>query len=157
MQRVLESMPEIGGKAGYTESGALSDPASDKIFHQFYLLPPTPAGTHGEMLILILCCEKVNRGGKSRRSNFERLSEMLQISLLQQFCAIDTSWQQQCWSTRWCRLLLWGSCKSFSKSSWSSWSSYLATFSQLLFIKLKGVAQVFAYVYHSKRKNCILK
>ena len=33
---------------------------------------PTPAGTHGEMLILILCCEKVNRGGKSRRGNFER-------------------------------------------------------------------------------------
>ena len=80
----------------------------------------------------------------------ERLSEMLQISLLQQFCAIDTSWQQQCWSTRWCRLLLWGSCKSFSKSSWSSWSSYLTTFSQLLFIKLRGVAWVFAYVYHPK-------
>ena len=38
MQRVLESMPEIAGKAGYTESGALSDQAPDKIFHQFYLL-----------------------------------------------------------------------------------------------------------------------
>ena len=47
---------------------------------------------------------------------------------------------QQCWSAYWCRLLLW---KSFSKDSWSS---FLETFSQLLFIKLKGVASAIAYI-----------